>query len=131
MAFFVPALVYIAGAIGTQAVSVVVRGLATDDVPILRLLRDELIIGVAIGATLGTIAFSSVLAVFGDANLALAVGLAVLGGGAISAVVGFGLPCLSKRFGADPALGSGPICTIIQDVASLFIYLVLVIVLVI
>lgn len=131
VAFFVPALVYIAGAIGTQAVSVAVRGLATDDVPILRLLRDELIIGIAIGATLGTIAFGAVLTVFGEVNLALAVGLAVLGGGAISAVVGFGLPWLFKRFGADPALGSGPICTIIQDVASLFIYLVLVIVLVI
>jgi len=131
VAFFVPALVYIAGAIGTQAVSVAVRGLATDDVSIVRLLRDELIIGIAIGATLGTIAFASVLAVFDDVNLALAVGLAVLGGGALSAVVGFGLPWLFKRFGTDPALGSGPICTIIQDVASLFIYLVLVIALVI
>ncbi len=131
VAFFVPALVYIAGAIGTQAVSVAVRGLASNDMPIVRLLRDELIIGIAIGATLGTIAFASVLAVFGEVSLALAVGFAVLGGGVVSAVVGFGLPWLFKRFGADPALGSGPICTIIQDVASLSIYLVLVIMLVI
>lgn len=126
VAFFVPALVYIAGAIGTQAVSVSVRGLSTHSVSIGRLLRDELIIGVAIGAALGTISFISVFAVFGDGALSLAVGLSVLGGGAFSAVLGFGLPWVFQRLGSDPALGSGPICTIIQDVASLFIYFVLV-----
>ncbi|MGE0487279.1 MAG: magnesium transporter [Gammaproteobacteria bacterium] len=126
VAFFVPALVYIAGAIGTQAVSVAVRGLADEDVQIGSLLRDELLIGLAVGATLGTLSGVAVHLAFDHPALALAVGLAVLGGGAVSAVVGFGLPWLFRRFGADPALGSGPICTIVQDVASLFIYFVLV-----
>jgi len=125
-AFFVPALVYIAGAIGTQAVSVAVRGLSTDSVSIGRLLRDELIIGSAIGISLGVVAFTSVSLLFDDVALALAVGLAVFGGGAVSAFVGFALPWAFLRFGSDPALGSGPICTIIQDVASLSIYFVLV-----
>ena len=122
VAFFVPALVYIAGAIGTQAVSVSVRSLARENVQILPLLRDELIIGIAIGAALGTLAAVAVLVVFGDHLLAAAVGLAVLAGGTMSAVVGFGLPWVFQKFGSDPAMGSGPICTIIQDVASLFIY---------
>ncbi len=122
VAFFVPALVYIAGAIGSQAVSVSVRSLAADNVKILPLLRDELIIGVGIGATLGVLAAVAVLAVFGDQLLATAVGLAVLSGGTMSAVVGFGLPWVFQKLGSDPAMGSGPICTIIQDVASLFIY---------
>ncbi len=131
VAFFVPALVYIAGAIGTQAVSVAVRGLSAEDVSIKGLLRDELVIGLAIGATLGLISSIMVFVAFGDSSLSLAVGLAVLGGGAISATVGFGLPWLFKNLGSDPALGSGPICTIIQDVASLLIYFGLVSVLVI
>lgn len=126
VAFFVPALVYLAGAIGTQAVSVAVRGLASTTVPIGALLRDELVIGTAIGAALGFVSWGAVMMTFGDGRLALAVGLSVLGGGAVSAVVGFGLPWAFQRFGFDPALGSGPICTIIQDVASLFIYFVLV-----
>ncbi|MDJ0628271.1 MAG: magnesium transporter [Rhodobacter sp.] len=125
VAFFVPALVYIAGAIGSQAVSVSVRGLATHDVSIRTLLRDEMLIGLAIGAVLGLIAAGAVLGVFGDAVLALAVGLAVLGGGAVSAVVGFALPWAFQRVGSDPAMGSGPICTIIQDAASLTIYFLL------
>ncbi len=126
VAFFVPALVYIAGAIGSQAVSVAVRGLAADHVAIVSLIRDEFVIGVAIGASLGLVAFVAVYLVFDNDVLALAVGLAVLGGGTVSAVVGFGLPWLFQQFGADPAMGSGPICTIIQDVASLFLYFVLV-----
>lgn len=126
VAFFVPALVYIAGAIGTQAVSVAVRGLSGENIVITRLLRDELLIGTAIGAALGLIAFTMVLLAFGDGALASAVGLSVLFGGAVSAVVGFGLPWVFTSLGSDPALGSGPLCTIFQDVSSLFIYFVLV-----
>jgi magnesium transporter len=126
VAFFVPALVYIAGAIGTQAVSVAVRGLSAGEVSIGGLLRDELIIGLAIGASLGIVSFALVYITFGDVTLSLAVGLAVLGGGAISASVGFALPWLFQCLGSDPAMGSGPICTIIQDVASLSIYFFLV-----
>lgn len=126
VAFFIPALVYIAGAIGTQAVSVAVRGLSDDDVAIRRLLSDELIIGTAIGTVLGVITLALVFFTFGNGALSVAVGLAVLCGGTVSAVVGFGLPWVFTRVGSDPALGSGPICTIIQDVASLFIYFVLV-----
>lgn len=126
VAFFVPALVYIAGAIGSQAVSVSVRSLAREDVQILTLLRDELIIGMGIGAVLGALAAGAVMAVFGDGMLATAVGLAVMAGGVMSAVVGFGLPWLFQKLGSDPAMGSGPICTIIQDVSSLTIYFAMV-----
>jgi magnesium transporter len=126
VAFFVPALVYIAGAIGTQAVSVAVQGLSTENISIKALLQDELVIGIAIGASLGLISSILVFVAFGDSMLSLAVGLAVLTGGTVSAVVGFGLPWIFKHFDFDPALGSGPICTIIQDVSSLLIYFVLV-----
>lgn len=112
--------------IGTQAVSATVRGSSVDNISITGLLQEELIIGLAIAASLGLISFILALVAFGNAALSLAVGLAVAGGGTISAMVGFGLPWVLKHFGSDPALGSGPICTIIQDVASLSIYFVLV-----
>ncbi len=129
-AFFVPALVYIAGAIGTQAVSVSVRSLSLHDVAIGPLLRDELVIGLGVGATLGLLAAGAVLLGFGQPPLAIAVGLAVLGGGVVSALAGFTLPWAFMRLGFDPALGSGPVCTIIQDAASLALYFALVTVLV-
>ena len=126
VAFFIPALVYISGAIGAQAVSVAVRALAVGTVSLPQLLRGEVAVGAAIGASLGLIALVLVLAAFGDWRLAAAVGLAVLGGGLLSAIVGFSLPWTFQRLGSDPALGSGPLCTIIQDVASLTIYFLLV-----
>jgi magnesium transporter len=126
VAFFVPALVYIAGAIGTQAVSVAVQGLSTENISITTLLHDELVIGIGIGASLGLISSALVFAAFGDSMLSLAVGLSVLSAGTFSALVGFGLPWVFDHFGFDPALGSGPICTILQDVSSLTIYFVLV-----
>ncbi|TCP62295.1 magnesium transporter [Rhodovulum bhavnagarense] len=122
VAFFVPALVYIAGAIGAQAVSVSVRGLSTQDVSIAALMRGEVVIGLGIGLTLGVLSAAGVFAMFRDGMLALAVGIAVLAGGAVSAVVGFALPWAFKRLGSDPAMGSGPVCTVIQDAASLSIY---------
>jgi magnesium transporter len=130
VAYFVPALVYIAGAIGTQAVSVSVRGLSVHSVAIGRLLRDELLIGLLVGTVLGLMAAGAVLAVFWQPPLAIAVGLSVLGGGVVSAVAGFALPWTFMRLGFDPALGSGPICTIVQDAASLALYFALVTVLV-
>ncbi len=126
VAFFVPALVYIAGAIGTQAVSVAVRGLAAQTVPIGRLLTQELAIGAAIGASLGAVTWVAVYLIFQHVMLSFAVGGAVFAGGLLSAVVGFTLPWLFERLGSDPAMGSGPVCTIIQDGASLLIYFVLV-----
>lgn len=126
VAFFVPALVYVAGAIGTQSVSVAVRALSLYDVGLGRLVRDEVIIGLIIGLVMGVLSALPVYGVFGDRLLATAVGLAVLGAGSVSATVGFGLPWVFQRLGFDPALGSGPICTILQDVASLAIYFVLV-----
>ena len=125
-AFFVPALVYIAGAIGTQAVSVSVRSLSMREIVIGPLFRDELVIGLGVGAVLGLMATGAVLAVFSQPPLALAVGLSVLGGGTVSALAGFLLPWAFQRLGFDPALGSGPICTIVQDAASLALYFLLV-----
>lgn len=122
VAFFVPALVYIAGAIGAQAVSVAVRGLSVRDIALAPLIKGELVIGLGIGSALGLLSALGVYAVFQDTMLSLAVGLAVLGGGAVSAVIGFALPWAFQRAGSDPAMGSGPICTVIQDASSLLIY---------
>lgn len=126
VAFFVPALVYIAGAIGTQAVSVAVRGLGARRMPIAALLWRELATGGLIGLALGLISVLPIWWIFGDALLALAVALAVLGAGTVSAVIGLALPWVFQKLGFDPALGSGPICTILQDVLSLLIYFLVV-----
>ena len=45
---------------------------------------------------------------------------------AIASTIGLSLPWLLQRFGTDPAYGSGPLATIIQDILSLMIYFMVV-----
>ena len=54
--------------------------------------------------------------------LATAVALALVAACAAATTIGFLMPWLLARTGADPAFGSGPIATIVQDVLSLLIY---------
>jgi magnesium transporter len=60
--------------------------------------------------------------VFGDLQLALAVSLALLCAGGVATTIGLVLPWLLDRMGVDPAYGSGPLATVIQDLLSLVIY---------
>ena len=122
VAFFVPALVYLADAIGTQSEAVAVRGLSLTRAGIGHLLAAELRTGMLIGAALGVIAFPLVLLAFGNARLAAAVSTSIFVAGSFAASIGIGLPWLLARRGMDPAYGSGPVATVIQDVLSIVVY---------
>lgn len=124
IAFFVPGIVYLADAIGTQTEAVAVRGLSLGPVSVGRLLVAELGAGVLIGLTLGLAAVAGVSIAFGDLRLAMAVGVAILVAGSISTTIGLLLPVGLERLGFDPAFGSGPVATIVQDVLSLLTYFV-------
>ncbi|HVE62695.1 MAG TPA: magnesium transporter [Mycobacteriales bacterium] len=49
--------------------------------------------------------------------------LALLAACSIAGVLALILPWLLQRLGRDPAFGSGPLATVIQDLASIAIYL--------
>ncbi len=122
IAFFVPGLVYLADAIGTQSEAVAVRGLSLSHSSLARLLGSELRTGSLIGLVLALLAFPFIWLAFGEFRLAVAVALALAGASIMASMLGLMLPWLLGRLGYDPALGSGPLCTIVQDVLSLMIY---------
>ena len=122
LAFFVPGLVYLADAIGTQSEAVAVRGLSLSHVGIARLIGSELRTGLLIGVVLALLAFPMVWLAFGEPRLAAAITLALAGASIVASGLGLVLPWLLARFGSDPAYGSGPLATIVQDVLSLLIY---------
>ena len=123
VAFFVPAIVYLADAIGTQSEAIAVRGLSLSRAGIAHLLASELRTGMLLGAVLGLASYPAVWLAFGNARLAAAVSVAVFAAGALAATLGLLLPWLLGRFGRDPALGSGPLATVIQDILSVLVYL--------
>ena len=123
VAFFVPGIVYLADAIGTQSEAIAVRGLSLTRSGIGHLLAGELRTGMMIGATLGAISYLPIWVVFGDARLAGAVATAIFAAGAAAAALGLLLPWWLARGGRDPAFGAGPLATVIQDILSLLVYL--------
>jgi magnesium transporter len=122
LAFFVPGIVYLADAVGTQTETIVVRGLSLG-VPIRRIISRELLTGLAIGAALALIAAPLVWWRWSDPDVALSVGLSVLAACSTATVAAMALPWLFEKFGLDPAFGSGPLATVVQDLLSIWIYL--------
>lgn len=122
IAFFIPAIVYLTDAIGTQTEAIAVRGLSHKHRPLGSILFGEMLTGAAIGLALGLIAALGVLLAFGDQTIALGVGLSLFAAGSLASTLGLLLPWALSRFGVDPAFGSGPIATIIQDVLTILVY---------
>jgi magnesium transporter len=121
LAVFVPGVVYMADAVGTQTEALVIRGLAVG-VSIRGILGRELLTGLLIGLGIALAFLPFAWIVWGDGSVALAVSLALLASCAIASLVAMVLPLLLQHFGKDPAFGSGPLATVIQDLLSIAIY---------
>ena len=124
LAFFIPGIVYIADAVGTQTETVIVRGLSVG-VNIGRVIRLELLSGIAIGLALGVVAFPLIGWHWQDWTVAFTVACAIFATCSIATLVALVLPWLLDRLHIDPAFGSGPLATVIQDMLSLLIYFAL------
>jgi len=122
LAFFVPAVVYMADAVGTQTETLLIRGMSAG-IDMRTVIRRELVTGALIGAIIGLSFFPFALIGWGDADVAFAVALALTASCSIATTVATVLPRLLSRFGSDPAFGSGPLATIIQDLLSIAVYL--------
>jgi magnesium transporter len=122
VAFFVPAIVYLADAIGTQTEAIVVRGLSFQHKGLGVLLLDELRTGLLLGLALAAPVFPLIWWIFEDRQLAAAVTFALVVASTLATALGMGFPFLLSRLGKDPALGSGPLATVVQDVTSLLAY---------
>ena len=122
VAFFMPGIVYLADAVGTQTETVIVRGLSLG-VPLRRMFAREILAGLAIGVALAVLAAPAVWWSWQDASLALSVAVSVFAASSTSTVAAMLLPWIFDAFSTDPAFGSGPLATVIQDLMSIWIYL--------
>jgi magnesium transporter len=121
LAFFLPGVVYMADAVGTQTETVIVRGLSVG-VRIRQVAPKEALTGLIIGTVVAALFVPLGLLVFQDPQLLLAVGLALFLSCAIASVVALALPYIISRLGRDPAYGSGPLSTVIQDLLTILCY---------
>jgi len=126
LSFFIPVIMAMGGNTGTQAATVVIRGLATGDISIVhtgkRLLTElwvALINGILCGILLGII----VAFWLSDLQLGLGVGVSLITVILFSGSFGAFVPLLLRKFNIDPALAAGPFITTTNDILGLLIYL--------
>jgi magnesium transporter len=122
LTFFIPGIVYMADAVGTQTETLVIRGLSLG-VPIAGVVRREVLTGLCVGLSLAVLFFPFSLLAWHELDVSLAVSLSLFAACSTATIVAMTLPWLLDRLGADPAFGSGPLATVVQDLLSLVVYL--------
>lgn len=130
LAALMPVVALVGGNGGNQSLAVMIRSLASDDVPsaqvpgiLLRQFGVGLLNGVTVGLLAGLLSWSLIEAgVFRGKAEAIEVALVVAVSAfvvlVIAAIVGSGIPVLLRKFGLDPALASSIFLTLVTDVVG-------------
>jgi magnesium transporter len=133
LALFVPLIISSGGNSGSQASTLVIRAMALGEITLAdwwRVMRREVLSGLALGAILGTIGFlriaiwSAVSPIYGEHWLlvGLTVAFSLVGVVMWGTLSGSMLPFVLKKLGADPATSSAPFVATLVDVTGLVIY---------
>ncbi len=123
IAFFIPIIANMSDGIGTQTETIFIRALTDLKFSISKYLFRELFIGVTLGALMGLIAYPFAAYLGGSSTIGLVVGLSLFLSLSTATVLACITPIVLKKLGKDPAVGSGPFTTSLQDLVSLTIYL--------
>jgi magnesium transporter len=126
LAVLMPIVASMGGNAGTQTMTVAVRALATRDLShanAWRVIRRELFVGLINGLSFALILGLVASAWFEINDLGLVIGLAIICVLVAAALGGILIPLTLIRFGADPAVASGPFVTTITDVVAFFTFL--------
>lgn len=122
LAFFIPVMVYMGSAIGTQAQMLFVRGLSYQQINIRRYAMRELSVDVVIGMIVAIILAGFALLLTHSPTLALIISLSIFFIMSTAGMIAIFVSLLLFKLKKDPAFGGGPFTTIIQDLVSLTIY---------
>lgn len=123
LAAFIPLVVYIADAVGTQLEAFVIRDFALfRKLDFLRYFTRQLVTVLALALLLGISVGLLGVVIYRQAGVAVVLGLAVVGATISACFSGLIVPYLFRLGNVDPANASGPLGTIIQDALSVVIY---------
>jgi len=125
LASFIPLIVYIADAVGSQTQTLFIRNLVFEEkINIFNYIIKEIKTGLMISLILGLILFGIVMFLFkADFVIGLILAISLLFTILIAMIVGVSTPWFLNKFKKDPAIGAGPFGTIIRDILTLIIYL--------
>jgi magnesium transporter len=134
LALFIPMIISSGGNSGSQAATLIIRALSTDDIKFdqwKQVLKRELMSGIMLGLMLGvmgTIVISTWMLVRGEPLTAavwlqaLTVGISLVGVVLFGNLSGSILPFIMSKLGLDPAVTSAPFISTLVDVTGIIIY---------
>jgi magnesium transporter len=122
VAFFIPLIVYLSDAVGTQTATIYIRNLSKKQARFSTYILKELLLGLSVGIIFGAITATVTNFWLGDSKLALAVGIALLAAITSATVFALIIAAILNKLKTDPATGADPIVTVLQDIISLMIY---------
>lgn len=122
---FIPMIMDTGGNCGSQASTMIIRALATDEIEIKDVFKawwKEIRIALLVGVTLGVVNGARVAIQYQDLSLALVIAITLMFTACIAKSLGCLLPIAAKALKLDPAYMASPMITTIVDACSLAIY---------
>jgi magnesium transporter len=123
LASFIPLIAYIANAVANQTQTLFIRDLAiASDISFKKYAVKQAAISFLIAISCWLLIFIITSIVWNSPFLGFVVGLAMSAAILTATVLGLIIPQIMEKFDLDPAVGSGPFATVIQDFLSVTIY---------
>lgn len=122
---FIPMLMDTGGNCGTQSSTLVIRGIAVDEIRFQDLLKvafKESRIALLVGGALALVNGVRIILMYQDPMLALLLGISLICTVFLAELIGCMLPILAKKVRLDPAIMAAPLITTIVDTCSIMIY---------
>lgn len=124
LATFIPLVVYMSDAVGTQMEAIIIRELKDKKrFRFAHFMAKQSLIVIPVSVMISLGSFAIIYLIYSDVLLATTVSLALLFGVVSSLFTGAVLPYWFWREHKDPAEASGPIATVIQDLISVLVFL--------
>ena len=122
---FIPLLMGTGGNCGSQSSTLIIRGLATDEIStkdILKAMWKEFRVGLIVGLVLAAANAIRIIVQYSDVNIAIVVGSTLICTVIIAKLLGCILPILAKKLKLDPAIMASPLITTIVDTVSVLVF---------
>ena len=122
---FIPMIMDTGGNCGSQASTMIIRALATDEIEtrdVFKAWWKEIRIALLVGVTLGIVNGARIALQYHDFSLALVIAITLMFTACIAKSLGCLLPIGAKALKLDPAYMASPMITTIVDACSLAIY---------
>jgi magnesium transporter len=122
LAFFPPVIAYIADSVGTQSEAIAIRAFAIADVDYGSYIQQEFLVGIVLGTMIGIFGGIGATVIVTSSQIGIVVGVSLFVSSTVATILASTIPIGFILLDVDPALGSGPLATALQDAFSIVIY---------